>query len=1139
MRKSALIMVFSFICMCFALPVNSVFAAWLATASSSEGSNDASSAVDDDPSTRWSSEFKDNQWWQVDFGEQKKIEVVVLLWEAAYTKEYNIEVSKNGKSWKQIYATKDGKGGKETIKIKPVTTRFVKINCVKRGAEWGNSLWEVKFDVPAPPTKLEAAASSGNQDYSADKAVDGDMSTRWSSDFADNQWWEAEFVQPKSLCGIVIHWETAFGEIYNIEAAGEDGKYKKVYETADGDGNRDIIYFQPMLVKKLRLNGIQRGTGWGFSIWEIDFLDGLKPPVFDAVSRSKTEGPELAMDGDRNTAWHSPAEKQATFSVELPRVWGLGGLVLQWGKDYAVKYSVELFGKDGAWKKVYETDSGNGNFDQVYFQPFDASKIRINCLESKTGDGFDIAELEIKGNEEKATPIKIFQSRAKDSAPGLYPMWLRRVQEFWTVLGEINDEQESLFSETGIVEPYKESFLVKPYVFDVGKLITYEDCKVSQGLEADYLPLPSVNWKRDNFNLEIKGLAYGKNTIIRYRVANTGTAKFTGKLALGILPVQLNPIWQHGGISPINSASFSKDGAQTQLKINGGTALISLTQVSGTGAMDSKDKDVAWLYGSGQFPQDTSAESTDGLVSCGLWYDLDIAAGQSKDVYVVFPLYKESVLPPVAARDPEKYFDDSLNSSRAGWEKILNKFAIDIPDKRLVDVMKTNIAYILINMDGPWTKPGSRNYNHSWLRDGAMTCVALMQMGLEDEVLRWVEAVSAGVDDKGMVPFIFFEGGKAVSFDYNNTSGENKEYDSQGEYLFAVREYYDYTKDKKFLKKFYPKALKAAEFIKDLRRQRMTDEYKNDPAKIPYYGILPLSNSHEGYYPAKTSYWDDFWCLRGLKDAIYMAKTLGNQSDAEWLQNELLDFRKCVIDSILAVIARDKLNYIPGCVEKGDFDATSTAIAITAAGEENYLPQEYLKNTFDKYMKEFVTGMEPGKERTFTPYEDRNADAFIRMGQRENGLTILRYFVKDSVRPFGWNHMAEVVHAKPRAPSYIGDMPHTWVGSGYINAVRTIFAYEYEGKLIIGAGLDPQWFDAGISVKELPTIYGTVSYTVNRKGGETVFKFEGKLTPPEGFVLPLPKEFWGYKAVLNKAETKIVDGKIAFKTLPAVISLKK
>jgi len=166
-----------------------------------------------------------------------------------------------------------------------------------------------------------------------------------------------------------------------------------------------------------------------------------------------------------------------------------------------------------------------------------------------------------------------------------------------------------------------------------------------------------------------------------------------------------------------------------------------------------------------------------------------------------------------------------------------------------------------------------------------------------------------------------------------------------------------------------------------------------------------------------------------LKDALYMAKTLGNQSDAEWLESELLDFRKSVIDSILRCYRGGTKRIYSGCVELGDFDPTSTAIAITAAGEENYLPQEYLKNTFDKYMKEFIIGMQPGKERTFTPYEDRTADAFIRMGQRENGLTMLRYFLKDSVRPFGWNHMAEVVYARPRTPSYIGDMPHTWVGS--------------------------------------------------------------------------------------------------------------
>jgi hypothetical protein len=72
-----------------------------------------------------------------------------------------------------------------------------------------------------------------------------------------------------------------------------------------------------------------------------------------------------------------------------------------------------------------------------------------------------------------------------------------------------------------------------------------------------------------------------------------------------------------------------------------------------------------------------------------------------------------------------------------------------------------------------------------------------------------------------------------------------------------------------------------------------------------------------------------------------------------------------------------------------------------------------------------------------------------------------------------------VVWKDYRIPNYIGDMPHTWVGSDFINAVRSLFVYENEAEqsLVLAAGLYQDWIDApgGMSVENLPTYYGEIS----------------------------------------------------------------
>jgi len=90
---------------------------------------------------------------------------------------------------------------------------------------------------------------------------------------------------------------------------------------------------------------------------------------------------------------------------------------------------------------------------------------------------------------------------------------------------------------------------------------------------------------------------------------------------------------------------------------------------------------------------------------------------------------------------------------------------------------------------------------------------------------------------------------------------------------------------------------------------------------------------------------------------------------------------------------------------------------------------------------------------------------------------LIEFFLKDQ-RPQGWNHWAEVVWKDYRAPGYIGDMPHTWIGSDFVNAFRTMFVYEneFDQSLVLGSALYTDWIDSptGMSVENLPTYYGEV-----------------------------------------------------------------
>jgi NedA-like, galactose-binding domain/Putative Ig domain len=101
-------------------------------------------AVDGDGSSRWSSEFTDAQWIYVDLGAIYTIDQVVLNWETAYGKGYEVQVSADARSWVTVYTESDGNGSIDEVDFAPASARYVRVLGVLRGTVWGYSLWEIE-----------------------------------------------------------------------------------------------------------------------------------------------------------------------------------------------------------------------------------------------------------------------------------------------------------------------------------------------------------------------------------------------------------------------------------------------------------------------------------------------------------------------------------------------------------------------------------------------------------------------------------------------------------------------------------------------------------------------------------------------------------------------------------------------------------------------------------------------------------------------------------------------------------------------------------------------------------------------------------------------------------------------------------
>ena len=111
-----------------------------ATASSEQGPSwPSSDATDGNLSTRWSSEFSDPQWLEVDLGSTRPICRIALDWETAYAKAFQIQVSNGNSTWTTIYSTVTGTGGTQTLQVFG-SGRYIRIYGTARATQYGYSL---------------------------------------------------------------------------------------------------------------------------------------------------------------------------------------------------------------------------------------------------------------------------------------------------------------------------------------------------------------------------------------------------------------------------------------------------------------------------------------------------------------------------------------------------------------------------------------------------------------------------------------------------------------------------------------------------------------------------------------------------------------------------------------------------------------------------------------------------------------------------------------------------------------------------------------------------------------------------------------------------------------------------------------
>lgn len=317
-------------------------------------------AIDGNTGTRWESETGvDPQWIYLDMGASYDVTEVVISWEAASAKTYEIQVSDDAQNWTTVKTITDGASGetRDIVLDTPAAGRYVRILGTSRNMNYGYSIYEINVYAAVDDNyfdgrnlalgKTAVASSQENDGASANMVTDGSLDSRWSSEWNDDEWIMVDLEQIYRIDEVDLIWESAYGTAYEIQASADGSTWTTVFTENSGNGGTDTILLNDIHARYIKMQGKGRATGYGYSMYELQVYGGLV----------KGEEPD---ESDFSSETESTPEESKPSVIEPVKVTGVNAVYV----DGEIKVTWEDCG--AAMYKVVRTDGRSGYQNLTY-----------------------------------------------------------------------------------------------------------------------------------------------------------------------------------------------------------------------------------------------------------------------------------------------------------------------------------------------------------------------------------------------------------------------------------------------------------------------------------------------------------------------------------------------------------------------------------------------------------------------------------------------------------------------------------------------------------------------------------------------------------------------------------------------------
>jgi F5/8 type C domain len=244
------------------------------TASSFRSSCLPENAADGKIITRWASSSAGESWIKCDLNGNYRLDQIRILWHDNYALRYNVLLSADNEKWYLLHSELNGDGGVDEFNPgQGIFARYVKIHCFESSSITEYSIRELEiFGNDLADNKTVTASSFQNNDFIPECVNDGQMTSRWSSEFSDPQWISIDLGETYTINHLRILWENAYADSYSVQISMNGTDWNSVYSTTSADGRIDDIVINPVDTRYVRIYCTKRATVAGYSIWELELF---------------------------------------------------------------------------------------------------------------------------------------------------------------------------------------------------------------------------------------------------------------------------------------------------------------------------------------------------------------------------------------------------------------------------------------------------------------------------------------------------------------------------------------------------------------------------------------------------------------------------------------------------------------------------------------------------------------------------------------------------------------------------------------------------------------------------------------------------------------------------------------------------